>query len=126
MTNVKFDRLYESSLFNIQIGNNINYLVQSNYLSFLEINFDKIFDNKEISFEYAFKNLKKLKLLESYFFIKIEIKFLPTKIEVNLNNRQVIDIQYIKNKVDDSIDKIVKEETKRHKKFIEQKITEKE
>jgi len=124
--NFKFDRLYEESNFCIQLGNKMNYLNSENYLDFLKSNFDKIFENKELTFQYSFKNLKKLKLNESYFFSNFEVKFLHSYLQIKLNGRDYLQVEYQKNKVEEEIKKIIKNEIKRHKIFIELKISETE
>ena len=124
--NFKFNKLYEECDFYIQLGNKINYLNSENYNVFLNSNFNKIFKNKEFVFEYSFKNLKNLNLNESYFFSKFEIKFLPNYIQIKLNGKDFIHGQYQRSIIDMEIKKIIENEIKRHKKFIEQKIAEKE
>lgn len=123
-TNFKFDKLYQENNFYIQLGNKMHYLNTETYHEFLKANFDKIFEDKEFVFEYSFKNLKKLKLNESYFFIKIELKFLTDYLRIKLNDRDIVQISYQKSKTDKEIEKIMKNEIKRHKEFIEKKISE--
>jgi Fic family protein len=123
-TNNKFSKLYKENHFYIQIGNEINYLDNESYLDFLKTNFEKVYENKEFVFEYSFKNLKKLKLNQSLFFSKIESKFLPNYLRIKINDRDYIDIKYEINIVDKEVKKIIAKEVKRHKDFIEQRITE--
>lgn len=123
-TNLKFNKLYEEINFYIQLGNKIHYLNNENFLGFLKANFDEIFKNKELCFEYSFKNLKNLKLNQSYFFIKIELKFLNDYLNLKINNKDIHQVIYKKSITDKEIVKIIKGEIKRHKDFIEKKITE--
>ncbi len=122
--NLKFDKLYEEINFYIQLGNKIHYLDSETCLEFLKDNFDEIFKNKEINFEYSFKNLKNLKLNQSYFFIKMELKFLNDYLNIKINNKDIVQIIYQKSITDKEIGKIMKAQIKRHKDFIEKKINE--
>lgn len=124
--NSKFDKLYQEINFYFQIGNKIHYLEKEVCIDFLHENFDEIFTKKELVLEYSFKNLKKLRLEDSYFVSKIEMKFQLNYLQIKLNNRRYVDVPYQKGLTDLEIDKIVKSEVKRHKEFIEQKIAEKE
>ena len=125
-SNFKFGKLYEEFNFYIQLGDKINYLNSENYHDFLNDNFDKIFNDKEFVFEYSFKNLKSLKLDESYFYSKLEIKFFLNSLQIKLNGREFIESQYQKYIIEKDVDTIIKSETKRHTIFIEQKIAETE
>jgi Fic family protein len=123
-TNLKFNKLYEEINFYIQLGNKIHYLNNENFLIFLKANFEEIFKNKEMSFEYSFKSIKNLKLDQSYFFIKIELKFLNDFLNIKINNKDIIQVTYQKSITDEEIEKIMKGEIKRHQDFVENKIAE--
>lgn len=123
-TNLKFNKLYEEINFYIQLGNKIHYLNNENFLEFLNANFEEIFKNKEMCFEYSFKNIKNLKLDQSYFFIKIELKFLNDFLNIKINNKDIIQVIYQKSTTDKEIEKIMKGEIKRHQDFVENKIAE--
>lgn len=123
-TNLKFNKLYEEINFYIQLGNKIHYLNNENFLEFLKASFEEIFKNKEMCFEYSFKNIKNLKLDQSYFFIKIELKFLNDFLNIKINNKDIIQVIYQKSITDKEIEKIMKGEIKRHQDFVENKIAE--
>ena len=125
-TNSKFKNLYEKNTFFIQLGNQINHLNEENYMVFLNSNFNKIFENKEFVFGYSFEKLKNLKLDESYFYSKIESKFLQNHLQLKITDRNYVQIEYRKINVDKEIDIIIKNERKRHTAFIENKINQTE
>ena len=125
-TNNKFTKFYEKNDFSIQLGNQINHLNEENYISFLDINFNKIFENKEFVFGYSFEKFKKLKLDKSQFYSKIESKFFQNHLQLKITDRNYIEIEYKKIMVDKEIEKIISNEVKRHTIFIENKISETE
>jgi Fic family protein len=124
--NFKFFKLYEESLFFIEVGNEINYLSENNVLGFFNSHFNFFYNHQSLTFQFTFKNLKKLSLVESYYSNRVELKFFTNYVQVIINNSEIKEIIFEIDLVEKQIKNLVKLELKRHKNFIEQKIAEKE